>query len=90
MEPAVSTVLAGVFSQVAAWDDLGDLRVLQGVQARQKPVLWLAPVLTAGGIAGSRRQRDRPIYGKTGHPVLIRKSKNQNLIKKGANHNGIK
>ena len=56
MEPAVTTQLAGVLGQVTGWDDLGDLRFLRGFQARWKPVLWLEPVPTAGGITDSRRQ----------------------------------
>ena len=55
MEPAVTTVLAGVSGQLRPWDDLGDLRSMQGFQASRKPVLWLQAVPTAGGIAGSRR-----------------------------------
>ena len=61
MEPAVITQLAGVFSQVTGWDDLGDLWSEQGFQARRKPASGLKPVPTAGGIAGSRRQLPRPI-----------------------------
>ena len=56
MEPAVTTQLVGVICRVTGWDDLGDLRVVQGFQARRKPVLWLKPVPIAGGIAGSRRR----------------------------------
>ena len=56
MEPAVTTVLAGVSGQLRPWDDLGDLRSMQGFQASRKPVLWLQAVPTAGGIAGSRRR----------------------------------
>ncbi len=56
MEPAVTTVLVGVLGRLRPWGDSGDLRFLQGFQARWKPVLWLEPSPTAGGIAGSRRQ----------------------------------
>ena len=55
MEPAVSTLLAGVLGQVTAWDDFEDLRFLYGFKARWKPVSWLEPFPTAGGISGSRR-----------------------------------
>ena len=55
MEPAVTTVLADVSGQLRPWDDLGDLRTVQGFQASRKPALWLQAVPTAGGIAGSRR-----------------------------------
>ena len=49
MEPAVSTVLAEVLSQLTAWGDLEDLWVLQGFQANRK----LAS--QAGGVPHSRR-----------------------------------
>ncbi|NLR08851.1 MULTISPECIES: hypothetical protein [Lactobacillaceae] len=50
MEPAVTTVLAGVPGQLRPWDDLGDLWVMQGFQASRKPVFWLqAELLAAAG-----------------------------------------
>ena len=44
MEPAVTTVLAGVLSQVTAWDDLGDLRVCARLPSEPE-----ASSLAAGG-----------------------------------------
>ena len=55
MEPAVTTVLAGVFCQLRPWDDLRDCWALTGFQASWKTALCLEAVPTAGGIAGSRR-----------------------------------
>ena len=47
MEPAVTTVLAGVLGQLRPWDDLGDSRTLRGFQASRKPASWLQAVPTA-------------------------------------------
>ncbi|AYM02498.1 DUF1720 domain-containing protein [Levilactobacillus yiduensis] len=48
MEPAVSTVLAGVLSQPTAWGDLRDSRFWRGFQANRKPASQ------AGGVPHSR------------------------------------
>ena len=49
MEPAVSTVLAEVLSQLTAWGDFEDLRAGQGFEANRKPAFQ------AGGVPHSRR-----------------------------------
>ncbi|TGD19481.1 hypothetical protein EGT51_04760 [Levilactobacillus suantsaiihabitans] len=54
MAPAVSTVLAEVLSQLTAWGDLEDSRVLRGLQANRKPASQ------AGGVPHSRRNPWQP------------------------------
>ncbi len=54
MEPAVSTVLAGVICQVTAWGDLRDWWSLPGFQANRKPAFQ------AGGVPHSRRNPWQP------------------------------
>ncbi len=49
MEPAVSTVLAEVFSQPTVWGDLRDWRTLPDFQANRKTASQ------AGGVPHSRR-----------------------------------
>ncbi|TGD19584.1 hypothetical protein EGT51_03515 [Levilactobacillus suantsaiihabitans] len=49
VEPAVSTVLAEVFSQPTPWDDLEDWRFVSGLQASRKTVPQ------AAGVPQSRR-----------------------------------
>ncbi|TGD20302.1 hypothetical protein EGT51_00700 [Levilactobacillus suantsaiihabitans] len=60
MEPAVSTVLAEVLSQLTAWGDLGDWRGLPGFQANRKPALGLEVSPIAGGTPGGRRRLVSP------------------------------
>ncbi|TGD20186.1 hypothetical protein EGT51_00095 [Levilactobacillus suantsaiihabitans] len=64
MAPAVSTVLAEVFSLLTAWDDLGDLRVVQGFQANRKPASGLQVFPIAGRIPDSRRRPVPPSFSK--------------------------
>ncbi|AYM02985.1 hypothetical protein D8911_08265 [Levilactobacillus brevis] len=56
MEPAVSTVLAGVLCQVTAWGDFEDWRIVPGFKANRKPAFGLEVFPIAGGTPGSRRQ----------------------------------
>jgi hypothetical protein len=67
MEPAVSTVLAEVFSLPTAWDDLRDWRFLPGFQVSRKTALWLQAVPIAGGIPGGRRR----LVGSTRPPTAF-------------------